>query len=101
MSATELVLSSPSGRVTRRTGIVSVDVASVVAATAVDTAIAFPGALVGDGVICTPLGTWPAGVVIGPCRCLVAGTVQMRVGNVTAGAVDPGAQNFRVDLLRG
>lgn len=91
---------SPSGRVVRRTAIVSVDVASVAAATAVDTAITVPGSLVGDGVLCTPLGTWPAGVVIGPSRCLVAGTVQMRVGNVTAGAVDPGVQNFRIDMLR-
>lgn len=101
MSATELVLASPSGRVVRRSGVAAVDVASVVTQTAVDTAITFAGALVGDGVICTPLGTWPAGVVIGPCRCLVAGTIQMRVGNVTVGAVDPASQNFRIDLLRG
>lgn len=101
MSATELVLSSPSGRVTRRTAIVAVDVASLLTQTAVDTAILVPGALVGDGVLCTPLGTWPVGAVIGPSRVLVAGTVQMRVGNVTVGAVDPASQNFRIDLLRG
>ena len=100
MSATDLTLSSPSGRVSRRSSVVAVDVVSVVTQTAVDTAITVPGSLVGDGVVCTPLGTWPAGVVIGPCRCLVAGTVQMRVGNVTVGAVDPGSQNFRIDLLR-
>lgn len=97
----EIVLSSPSGRVVRRSTIVAVDVASLVAQTAVDTAITVAGALVGDAAVCTPLGTWPAGLTWPGGRCLVAGTVQMRVGNVTAGAVDPGSQNVRIDLLRG
>lgn len=97
----ETVLSAPSGRIVRRTTIVSVDVASLVAQTAVDHAIPVPGALVGDAAVCTPLGTWPAGLTWPGGRCLVAGTVQMRTGNVTAGAVDPAAQNIRIDLLRG
>lgn len=96
----DIVQGAPSGRVVRRTSIVSVDVASLAAATAVDTAIAVPGALVGDAAVCTPLGVWPAGLTWPGGRCLVAGTVQMRVGNVTAGAVDPAEQNIRIDLLR-
>ncbi len=78
---------------------VTVDVASIPANTAPDTAVTVPGALVGDSIIATPLGVWIAGLVIGPCRCLVAGTVQMRVGNVTVGAVDAVSQSIRFTLI--
>ncbi len=88
-----------SGPFVIETADVTVDVASLAANTAVDTAVAVPAAKVGDAIIATPLGTWIAGVVIGPCRCLVAGTVQMRVGNVTVGAVDPASQSVRFTLL--
>jgi hypothetical protein len=78
---------------------VTVDVASIPANTAPDTAVAVPAARVGDAIIATPLGTWIAGLVIGPCRCLVAGTVQMRVGNTTVGAVDAASQSIRFTLI--
>ncbi len=78
---------------------VTVDVASVVAVTAVDTAVLVPKALVGDAIIVTPLGTWPAGLTAPQGRCLVAGTVQVRVANVTAGAIDPASQTFRFTLI--
>ena len=77
---------------------VTVDVASIAAVTAVDTAVVVPGALVGDSIIVTPLGTWPAGLTTPEGRCLVAGTVQVRVSNPTAGAIDPDSQLFRFSL---
>jgi len=78
---------------------VTVDVASIPASTAPDTSVAVPAARVGDSIIATPLGTWIVGLVIGPCRCLVAGTVLMRVGNVTVGAVDAASQSVRFTLI--
>lgn len=94
-----MIREGSSGPVVIESQDVTVDVASLATQTAVDTAITVTNARVGDTVICTPLGTWPVGVVIGPCRCLVAGTVQMRVGNVTVGAVDPVSQVIRVVLI--
>jgi hypothetical protein len=86
------------GAIGQQAQIVTVDLASVVANTAVDTAFTVPGSLVGDTVEVTPLGTWPAGLVMGPHRCLVAGTVQVRTGNVTVGNIDPASQDFKVVL---
>lgn len=77
---------------------VTVDVASVVAVTAVDTAVAVTKAKVGDSIVVTPQGTWPAGLTAPQGRCLVAGTVQVRVANVTAGAIDPASQTFRFTI---
>lgn len=78
--------------------VTAIDVASLAANTTSDTALTVPGSLVGDTVEITPLGTWPAGVVMGPHRVSAAGTVQMRVGNVTVGAVDPASQDYKVVL---
>ena len=78
---------------------VTVDVASVVAVTALDTAVLVPKALVGDGILVTPQGVWPAGLTAPQGRCLVAGTVQVRVANVTAGAIDPVSQTMRFTLI--
>lgn len=91
---------SPSGasNVLERT--VTVDVANVLARTAVDTAIALDDAKVGDTFIITPLGTWPDGLALGPHRCLVDGTVLMRVFNGTGGAVDPASQQYRITIIK-
>lgn len=78
---------------------VTVDFASIPAATAPDQAVAVPAARVGDAIIVTPLGTWLANVTQPQGRCLVAGTVQVRVANVTAGAIDPASQLFRFTLI--
>ena len=77
---------------------VTVDVADIPANTAPDTAVVVPGALVGDVVTIEPLGTWPVGLGIPQGRVLVAGTVQMRVENVTVGAINPGSQSYRFSL---
>ncbi len=78
--------------------VLAFDVPSVAASSAVDVALTVPAAEVGDAIIVTPLGTWPAGLTMGPHRCLVAGTVQCRIGNPTIAAVDPASQDFRVLL---
>lgn len=78
---------------------VTVDYASIPSATAPDQAVTVPGSRVGDSIIVTPLGTWPVGVSQPQGRCLVAGTVQTRVTNVTVGAIDPASQTFRYTLI--
>jgi hypothetical protein len=83
---------------TQAVDVLALDVASVAANTAVDTSVPVAGAEVGDAITVTPLGTWPAGLVLGPHRCAVAGTVLMRVGNCTVGAVDPASQDYRFTL---
>lgn len=77
---------------------VTVDYASIPAATAPDQAVAVTKARVGDQIEIQPLGTWPANLSIPQGRCLVAGTVQVRVVNPTAGAIDPASQTFRFTL---
>jgi hypothetical protein len=77
---------------------VTVDVASLSANTATDTAVVVAGALVGDIVEVVPLGTWNAGLSDPEGRVLVDGTVQVRIANVTGGAIDPASQTFRISL---
>lgn len=77
---------------------VTVDYASVPAATAPDQAVVVAAARVGDAITVTPLGVWPANLSQPQGRCLVAGTVQVRVVNPTAGAIDPVSQTFRFSL---
>jgi hypothetical protein len=78
--------------------VAAVDIPDVVAVTAVDTAVVVPGSRVGDSILVMPLGVWPAGLTAPQGRCLVAGTVQVRVANVTAGNINPVAQTFRFML---
>lgn len=78
---------------------VTVDVASIPAVTAPDTAVVVASARVGDNIIVTPLGVWPVGITLPQGRCLVAGTVQVRIANVTAGAIDPASQSMRFCLI--
>lgn len=79
---------------------VTVDYDSIPTLEAIDVAVVVPGALVGDTVSIEPLGTWPVGITLPQGRVLVAGTVQVRVANVTAGAVNPGSQSLRFHLER-
>ncbi len=92
---------SPSGRETVRfIDVLAVDFASVAANVAPDQDIAVPGAKVGDIVLATPLGTWPAGLIMCPHRVLAADVVSVRIGNCTVGAVDPAAQTVRFAVFR-
>ena len=77
---------------------VTVDFADVPTLEAIDQAVVVPGSLVGDAVTVEPLGTWPVGLTLPQGRVLVAGTVQVRVANVTAGNINPGSQSFRFSL---
>jgi hypothetical protein len=72
--------------------------AAINANTGADQAVTVPGALVGDGITIEPLGVWDAGLTIPQGRCLVAGTVQMRTMNTTAGNITPAAQTYRFFL---
>jgi hypothetical protein len=74
---------------------VTVDVASITNATGPDTAVTVPGSLVGDLITIEPLGTWPVGLSAPQGRCLVAGTVQVRIVNVTGAPIDPASQTLR------
>lgn len=78
---------------------VTVDYASVTNATAVDQAVAVSKAKVGDAVIVEPQGVWDAGLTAPQGRCLVAGTVQVRVANVTGAPINPASQVFRFTLI--
>lgn len=68
--------------------------------TAADQAIAVANAEVGDTVLCAPQGAWDAGLTLPQGRCLVAGTVQFRIANPTAGNIDPASQTCRLTILR-
>jgi len=77
---------------------VTVDIASIPAATAPDQAVVVPGARVGDQVQIACLSAWPANLSLPQGRVSVAGTVQVRVVNPTAGAIDPGSMSMRFTL---
>jgi hypothetical protein len=79
--------------------VLAVDLASVAANAAPDQVVAVPGAAVGDAVIATPLGVWPAGLVMCPHRVLTDGNVSLRLANCTVGAVDPVAQTIRFAIF--
>lgn len=91
---------SPSGQFTELTQTLTIDFASQAAAGAADNAVTVAGSLVGDTVSAIPLGTWPAGLSLPQGRCVVAGTVQFRIVNATAGALDPGSQSFVLQTQR-
>lgn len=78
----------------------TIDFASVATVTAPDQAIVVPGSLVGDTVLCAPQGVWVAGLTLPQGRCIVDGTVQFRICNPTAGALDPVSQTCRLTTLR-
>lgn len=65
---------------------------------AIDVAVLVPGSLVGDIITVVPLGVWDVGLTLPQGRCLVAGTVQVRVANVTAANINPASQTFRFKL---
>lgn len=74
---------------------VTVDVPSIAASSAPDTAVVVPGSLIGDFILIEPLGVWPVGLSLPEGRCLVNGTVQVRIANATIAAIDPASQILR------
>jgi len=91
---------SPSGREQRKDVIVTVDSPSIPAETALDVEVIVPTSKPGDSIIVTPLGVFDEGLGMGPHRVFTSGTVNMRVGNVTAAPIDPVSQQYRFSLIR-
>lgn len=91
---------SPSGPVEAIATVQNINFAAVATITAPDQAIAVTQSLVGDTVLCTPMGVWDPGLTLPQGRCLVAGTVQFRICNPTAGNIDPAAQDCNLTFLR-
>lgn len=87
-----------SGPITSEDQTIEIDFAACAAATAADQPFAVPGALVGDTVTVTPLGTWPENISLPQGRCLEEGEVTFRIVNPTAGAINPGSQLVRIHL---
>lgn len=77
------------------------DPASVAAATSADnaTTITIPGAKVGDLVIAFK-PTTTAGTVVCDARVSAADTVQVTLGNFTAGALDPGSETWTFLIIQ-
>lgn len=70
------------------------------AGTEVET-IAVPGALVGDYVGVSPRSGLQAGIVLGYCRVVSAGSVEFALHNISAGALTPTAGTWTLHLARG
>lgn len=79
--------------------VVSAGAVGVVGAASVaNVALAVPGAEVGDGAMVNA-DVLPAGLALGQ-PVVTAGTVTVPVINPTAGGVDAGSPNFRVQLIK-
>ena len=91
---------SPSGREQRKDVIVTFNSPSIPAETALDLPVLVPTSKPGDSIIVTPLGVFDVGLGMGPHRVFEAGTVNMRIGNVTAAPIDPVSQDYRFSLIR-
>lgn len=72
--------------------------AEIELATAVDVTLDVPGAQLGWFYIVTS-DELDAGLIIGQAFCAVAGEVEVRIANVTAGDITPGAVVFNVIAL--
>lgn len=82
------------------TGTVSVNPASVAAATCAETSVTISGALVGDVIVMSPPASLEAGLCASGARVSAADTVQVRLCNVTAGAVDGAALTWSYVIIR-
>jgi len=91
---------SPSGPVEIISTVQTIDFANVPTITTPDDAIAVTNAVVGDTVLCAPMGVWDAGLTLPQGRCLVAGTVQFRIANPTAAGINPASQSCNLTFFR-
>lgn len=81
-------------------GTVSVDPASLAASTCAETQITISGATSGDVVIMNPPASLDTGITFSGARVSAADTVQVRLCNVTAGAINDSARTWTYALLR-
>lgn len=81
-------------------GTVSVNPASIAANTTGDTSVTIADAQAGDVILWTPPSDLEAGLVVGGSWCASNGTVVLRLGNVTVGAIDGAAKTWSYVLIR-
>lgn len=79
---------------------VSVDLPSVGAATTVNQTIAVAGAKTGDMVFASILNNPTAGYFLGNAWVSATDVVTVRLGNTTAGALDPGVVNINLLIVQ-
>jgi hypothetical protein len=82
------------------TGTVALDPASVAAQTCTEHQVTISGAAVGDVVCLTPPASLEAGLCVSGARVSAANTVQIRLCNVTGGAVDGSSRTWSYVLIR-
>lgn len=96
-----MLKASPSGVMAGLSRTVNVNPGNILAQVTLDVAaIPFPEVQIGDTIVASAAAL-EAGLVIGQCRCAVAGQITMRLGNVTVGAIDPAAQDFIFTVFSG
>lgn len=81
-------------------GTVAVDPASIAANETANVSVTIADAVAGDVIIWTPPSTLEAGLVVGGSWCASNGTVVIRLGNVTVGAIDAASATWSYVLLR-
>ncbi len=91
---------SNSGPLTRFGATAVLDHGSVGAATTVAATVTVAGLLTSDLVDVNPGAALPAGIVIAAVRASAANTLEITLGNVTAGAIDPPAITYSVGVYR-
>lgn len=91
---------SPSGPFSSISSVVSTALTAVGAASTATVSVAVADAQVSDGVVVTPLAAIEAGLGVVGARVSVAGTVVIQLINPTAGAINWGVKDVRVDLLK-
>jgi hypothetical protein len=80
---------------------VTLDLASIAAATTAEQTFTVPGVRLGDMVLPgTVPSTINAGLFVASARASATDQVALRVGNTTAGALDPAAATFTLFIVR-
>lgn len=82
-------------------GTVTVTPAAIGAGTSGDTAVTIANARTTDTIEMTPPATaLAAGLIKGQTWCSAAGTVQVRIGNITAGSLTPASGTWSYVIIR-
>jgi len=81
-------------------GTVAVDPASITAQESAETSVTITGAATGDVVIMNPPASLETGLAFSGARVSAADTVQVRLTNVTGGAVDGTSRTWTYAILR-
>jgi hypothetical protein len=83
-----------------KSGTIAVDPASIATLQSAETAVTISGAAVGDIVIMNVPASLETGLAFGGARVSAADTVQVRLSNMTAGAVDGTSRNWTYTIIR-